>query len=237
MTFTASDVMKRAATTLQDLGNVRWPVSELHDYLNDGLREVVRIKPNARSKTVNLNLAAGTLQTLPPEYTILSRVSRNMADANTGAEAIRALDSRSIMDAQIPNWQSASALPFSKTVIHVIHDTASPSSFYVVPGNDGTGIVEAVVGCLPQPSPVPGANPDQISSYSDEVDIPDIYQNALTDYILYLAYSKDARISGSAARAQAHYELFSQAVMGFGGVEDAMSLGTHVKTIQQARES
>ncbi|MBO9430621.1 DUF6682 family protein [Sulfitobacter sp. R18_1] len=216
MTFKSIDVLDSASITLQDASHVRWPQAELHGYLNDGLREIVTLKPNAVSKTVNLELEEGTLQTLPPEYTILSRVSRNMVDANTGGMAIRRLDSRSIMDSHIPGWQDPSKIPHSKTVVHVIHDIADPNVFYVAPGNDGTGMIEAVVGAYPTPSPG--------GSYNDDVDVPDIYKNPLVNYVLYRAYAKDARLAGSAARAQAHFELFRNSVTSFSQSENGMSL-------------
>lgn len=224
MTFKAQDVMARAATTLQDIANIRWPAPELHDYLNDGLREIVTIKPNALSKTVNLSLDEGTKQTLPAEYTVLSRVSRNMAGPTTGGMAIRRLDSRSIMDSHMPSWQDPASVPFAKTVVHVIHDIADPDTFYVAPGNDGTGLIEAVVGAFPTKSPTPASNANLVSSYTDTVDLPDVYMNALADYIIYRAYSKDARVAGSAARAQAHFELFRVSVTGFSETEAGMSL-------------
>ena len=221
MTFQARDVMRRVATTLQDQSNVRWPTLELLDYLNDGLREIVTIKPNAASKTVVLELDEGTLQTLPPEYTVLSRVSRNMATLAVGAGAIRRLDSRSIMDSQIPNWQDPARIPFAKTVVHVIHDIADPNTFYVAPGNDGTGMIEAVVGVIPEAIAAGGTD---IDTYTALVSLPDIYLNALADYVTYRAYSKDGRVAGSSARAQAHFELFRGSVTNFAQAETGMSL-------------
>ena len=235
MTFKSQDVLSRVSTTLQDGGHIRWPLSELHGYLNDGLRDIVSIKPNALSKTVNLDLAEGTKQTLPATYTVLSRVSRNMIDATTGGRAIRTMDSRSIMDSFMPGWQSEADVPFAATVVHVIHDIAEPRTFYVVPGNNGDGIIEAVVGSYPTPSPVPGS-PTVLSNYTDNVDMPDIYMNALTDYVLYRAYSKDSRVAGSAARSQAHFALFREGVTGFANAENGMALSSHASTIQQAQE-
>lgn len=223
MAFQSRVVLERASTTLQDQSFIRWPLAELHGYLNDGLREIVGLKPSAKSRTVNISLAAGTLQTLAPEHVILSRVSRNMVDEDTGGRAIRRLDSRSIMDAHMPEWQNPAVVPFAKTVVHVIHDIASPTEFYVVPGNDGTGIIEAVVGIMPTASPVP-ASPTIIGNYSDSVDIPDAYLNSLFDYVLFRAYSKDSRVAGSAARAQAHFELFRTSVTNFSQAEAGSSL-------------
>lgn len=230
MTFKANEVMSRAATTLQDEDSVRWTAPELLKYLNDGLREIVTLKPNALTKTVELELDEGTLQTLPAQYTVLSRVIRNMTSAGVGAGAIRSLDARSIMDSFIPGWQDDNKVPFAKSVVHVIHDMAEPRTFYVAPGNDGTGIIEAVVGAFPNPVTGSGSN---VSGYTDTVDLPDTYMNPLVDYVLYRAYSKDARLAGSAARAQAHYSVFRAAVTDFSAAETGMSLA---RSNDQAKE-
>lgn len=233
MAITAKDVMMQAAITLQDIGGVRWPAPELHGYLNDGLREIVTIKPNARTKTVTLDLVEGTLQTLPDEYTTLSRVIRNIASAATGGVAIRPIPDRKLMDAQIPGWQSSTVLPFAQAVVHVIHDIAEPRSFYVVPGNNGTGKIEAVVGAYPAPVPAPTSNPGSINSYTAEIDLPDTYKNALTDYVIYRAYAKDSSITTSAARAQAHFELFRGGVTALADAESGIALATSVKAGKQ----
>lgn len=230
MAFQARDVMKRASTILQDMDAVRWPAIELHGYLNDGLREIVTLKPSANTKTVNLSLVEGTKQTLPAQYTVLSRVVRNMASPTAGASAIRPVARRDILDSQIPGWQDSTVMPFAKNVVHVIHDLADPRTFYVVPGNNGTGLIEAVVGAMPAVNAPPANTADQLllDSYTNTVDIPDVYQNALIDYVLYRSYSKDNRVAGAAQRAVAHFELFRNAVGGFAQAEAAISLSAYV---------
>jgi len=44
------------------------------------------------------------------------------------------------------------------------------------------------------------------------INIDDIYANALVDYMLYRAYSKDAEYAGNAQRAVAHYTAFSNSL-------------------------
>jgi hypothetical protein len=214
--------MKRASTILQDDGAVRWTALELRDYLNDALREVVTLKPNAKTVTAALPLVEGAHQDLPAQYTMLCRVICNKIAGNS--RAIRPLAKRELMDAQIPNWQDTTGLAFSASVTHVIHDLADPRSYYVVPGNTGTGMIECVLGAIPTAVPLPVADQLLIESYVANVDIPDIYQNALTDYVLYRAFSKDAAVPGAAQRSVAHLELFRGAIQGFGAAEAAMSV-------------
>ena len=44
------------------------------------------------------------------------------------------------------------------------------------------------------------------------ISVVDTYANALMDYILYRAFSKDAEFAANAARATAHYGAFSSAM-------------------------
>ena len=46
------------------------------------------------------------------------------------------------------------------------------------------------------------------TAVAGNISIPDIYANALLDYILYRAYSKDSEYAGNAQRAQSHYGAF-----------------------------
>lgn len=227
MSFKAKDVMKAASITLQDSGAVRWTAPELLDYLNAGIREIVTRKPNAVTKTVTLDLAVGTLQTLPQNYTILADVTKN---AVAPAIAVRALASRSLLDAQIPDWQQSSQMPFSKTVTHVIHSMSDPRSFWVVPGNDGTGKLEVVVGVMPTPvAPPVGSASLDIGSYTADVPLPDVWQNALENFVLYRAFSKDAGIAGAVERAVAHFQMFTSLLEAVNAGEAALALANQAK--------
>ena len=214
MPFEARDVMIRAQYVLQDSGAVRWTAPELRLWLNDGLREIAIRKPNATSASVELNLQKGTFQKLPVGYQSLVRITRNLAtldaspDKRGGGRAITKIH-REVMDAQIPGWQDDDVLPYSAQVMHYIEEIIDRRSFYVVPGNDGTGIVEAVVSKVPPEIPAPASDILDVDSYDTVVDLADEYRNALVDYSLYRAFSKDMNIAGGAQRAQMHYQQFA----------------------------
>lgn len=233
MSFQARDVMRSASITLQDSGTVRWIPTELLGYLNDGIREIVARKPNATTKTVTLTMAAGTLQELPEEYTILSDVTRNLtlghgeAGGPVGGGAVRPIE-RTILDAQIPGWQDATVMPFAKKVVHVIYDPTDLRHFYVAPGNDGTGKVEAVVGFMPDPIATP-ANVLVVDEFTGEVPVPDLYRNALVDFVLHRAFAKDGASAGAAQRSVAHLEKFTAALSSIGQAEAAVSLSSSVR--------
>lgn len=228
MAFTAQDVLSVAATALMDADHVRWPLTDLLSYLNDGVRTIVSVKPNANAQTVTLSLAAGTLQELPEGYTVLSRVSRNMVLGHddiggpVGGAAIRPVMGRALMDAFFPAWQSDEAL-FHKTVKHVCYDEADLRRFYVIPGNDGTGKIEAVVGVMPATIATPGS-PTLITSYTATVGLPDKLRTPLTDFVLARAFGKDAMIPASEARAAKHMGQFTEAMAAITNAEKTSAL-------------
>ncbi|WYK05486.1 DUF6682 family protein [Cereibacter sphaeroides f. sp. denitrificans] len=227
MSFQAKDVMKAASTTLQDGGAIRWTPPELLEYLNAGMREIVTRKPNAVSETRELTLVQGTKQELPADCTILADVTYNTVAPKT---AIRALANRTLMDAQIPGWQDTDTLPFNKTVRHVIHSMNDPRSFHVVPGNDGTGKIEAVVGVMPAPVAAPaGAAALDIDAYTNTVPMQDVWRNALENFVLYRAFSKDAGLPGAGERAAAHFQMFTTIIEGVANGEAAMALANQAK--------
>lgn len=226
----AKDVLNRAAITLQDQGFTRWPLPELLLYLNDAVRELANYKPNSITDTIEVSLSEGTKQTIPAGAVSLIRMPRNLdtVDADpggrSGGKAITAI-SRTTLDVVMPGWSDPDVLPYNAVVQHVVQDVADPRTYYVVPGNDGTGVVEAVVSVLPADIAEP-ASPFDIASYTATVEVPEIFRNALTDYVISRAYAKDSSDPSDANKAQAHYQMFANAI----GLKTQADMSANVKT-------
>lgn len=207
-TIIASAVIEKAQIILQDTTGVRWPSNtELLGWLNDGQREVMVYKPNAYVKNVALRLSTGTKQSLPADGVQLIDVVRNMGlDGTTPGRAIRIV-MREILDAQVPNWHAATA---SAEVKHYTFMLLDPKSFYVYPPQPavGQGYAEVVYGATPNDA-----------AFSGPITLDDIYQNALVDYILYRAYSKDTEYAADQNRAAAHQNAYIAALTGKAKVE------------------
>jgi hypothetical protein len=201
-TITVDSILARAGVLLQDITNVRWPLSELLDWLNDGQRDIVLKKPNASVKNVAFALASGTKQTLPADAVQLIDVVRNVPGS------VVRIVAREILDAQLPNWHGAAA----QTVVqHYCYSELDLRHFYVYPPNTGTGNVEVIYSA----APVNAAQGGVIS-------LDDLYQSALLDYILYRAFSKDAEYAADPARANAYYLAFANAL----GLKVQSEMGT-----------
>jgi hypothetical protein len=223
MPVNVTEVLTRAAKALSDVDEVRWTADTKLDYFNDGLLEISVQKPTAFSRTVELALAAGTLQTVPDAYSGLLRMVRNVtsaagATARTGGRSITPTD-REILDAQFIDWHDPATIPFSKDVQHVIADEFEPRQFYVFPGNTGSGIVEAIMAQIPDP--ITGT-----ITASTQAPLDRSYANALADYVCYRCYAEDAILSGTTQRAQAHYSLFQSALGIRQDIEGAQNVNT-----------
>lgn len=213
MSVTVQSVIDRVQTTLQDTTGVRWPVvSELVLWINDAQREIALLKPDASAKNETVTLTTGTKQTIPSGGNRLLRAVRNMSAASngTGKRSVR-LVSREVLDAQTPDWHDPTVggdAAHTSVIKHYIYDEANPRNFYVYPGVSGNAYLEIIFS----------ANPSAVAQ-SDNLDIPDIYANAVMNYVLYMAYMKDAEYAGNSQRAANHYQIFTASVTGKGQVD------------------
>ena len=216
MSVTVQSVIDRVQSVLQDTTGVRWPVTnELVLWVNDAQREVALLKPDASAVTTTVTLATGTKQEIPSAGNRLLKVIRNMSASSggVGKRAIRLVD-LSVLDSQTPNWHDPATTgdaAHTNVVKHYSYEEANPRNFYVYPGVSGNAYVELVYS----------ANPATVT-LSDNLSIPDIFANAIMNYVLYMAYMKDAEFAGNQQRASSHYQLFTASVTGKGQI-DAIS--------------
>lgn len=203
----ANELFYSCALELQDLGPpafVRWTEAELADYLTGAVAQVAALKPTLFTSFVPLPLAPGTVQTVPAEYAELVDVTHNLNADGTQGEPInpgsfsvaRALGRSSCAPAYGDGYVVRSY------TVHPDNDTV----FYVdppVPGG-GTRAVWALVRLAPR----------KITVGTDAVIManttPELYREALKDWMLYRAFSKETESSDSFEKAQAHYKAFMQ---------------------------
>lgn len=213
MSVTVQSVIDRAQTVLQDTTGVRWPVvAELVLWINDAQREIALLKPDASATNATVTLATGTKQDIPTAGNRLLKVVRNMsaASSGTGKRAVRLVD-REVLDAQSPDWHDptvAGDAAHTAIVKHYVYDEANPRNFYVYPGVAGSAYLEIIYS----------SNPIVVAQ-NGSLSIPDIYANAIMNYVLYMAYMKDAEYAGNAQRASSHYQLFTTSVTGKGQLD------------------
>lgn len=211
----ASEIMMRASRILLDEDYTRWTMTELADWVTDALREVALQVPTATARNIVIALVEGTRQRLPDNCQQLLRVVRNVdveGDNRVGKGVLTIVDRR-LLDSQDPNWHDGQYVRFKPYARHFVFDETDPLTFYVWPGNDGTGNIEAVVSVIPKAVTADeGADAETLTSYGMTIDILDVYANLLLDYTLYRAYCKDSQNAGAAQRAAMYYQQFATAL-------------------------
>ena len=208
MAVAVNDVINKVQETLQDTAGIRWgEANELIQWLNDAQREIALLKPDATSENTTVTLATGTKQSIPSDGNRLLRVMRNMSAASggNGGRAIR-LVARDVLDTQTPTWHDPAVTgdaAHSNVVKNYIYDEQDPKNYYVFPGVSGSTYIEIVYS----------KNPATVSA-GGNLNVDDMYANAVQNYILYMAFMKESEAAGNAQRASSHYNLFTAAITG-----------------------
>ena len=220
-TVTASVIINRAATALQDATSVRWPRAELLGYINDGQREVVLKKPNAYVIHSQAPLIAGTRQRLPKTdgAVAIDPIQLIEIPRNSTGRAIRIIE-RDMLDALNADWHNA---PETLLVQHYCYSALDPKVFWVYPPNNALGCVDVVCS----------ATPPAIATEGGLTSLDDIYQGALLDYAIFRAWSKDAEYASDPARAAAHYAAFANAL----GVKAGFEIAASPTAVAQSRRA
>lgn len=186
--------------------HTRWTVDELAEYLTGAIAQVAALKPTLFSSFVELTLAPGSIQSVPPDYTELVDVTLNInADGSEGMPITKA------------SFSAARAL--GRPACSVFRDGYEVRSYTTHPDNDTYFYVEPAV---PVQSPMPKVRalvqlaPNVITSGTDAVIManttPETYREALKDWMLYRAFAKDTESTDSFQKSQAHYKAFMQFV-------------------------
>jgi len=211
----ASTIFTDAGKILLDETPTRWLDAEKLVYLNAGQRDIVILKPDAYAINDVYLLTAGTKQSLPDgtasflnasgstmkECIQFFKLVRNMGtDGLTSGAAIPPIG-MDFMDSINPDWHSVAG---AAAVQNFMFDERDTKHFYVYPANLGTGYVETSYSAVPD-DVVAAAGP----SYDVSITLSNIYRQALTDYILFRCYAKDAALSPyNAQRAVEFWNLF-----------------------------
>jgi hypothetical protein len=228
MTVTVQSVIDRVQAVLQDTTGVRWPVvDELVLWVNDAQREIALLKPDASAKNETITLAAGTKQSIPAGGNRLLKVVRNMSAASngTGKRSVRLVDAE-VLNGQTPDWHDPSVsgvAAHTNIVKHYVYEESNPRNFYVYPGVAGSAFLEIIYS----------DNPSTVA-LNGNLDIPDIFANAVMNYVLYMAFMKDAEYAGNAQRAGSHYQIFQGQVTGKGAIDALTNPNTERRTAMGA---
>jgi hypothetical protein len=196
-TILASAIVDKAEIQLIDTSNIRWTQDELLGWLNTGQRLIAQANPTIANHVAVVQLVAGTRQTIPADGFLFFEAYRNMGtDGLTAGRSVR-IASREILDGYDRDWHSSTASAVTQAYLFNSQDNMA---FYVYPPSTGTNYLE--INYAKTPTDI---------AIDDAIAVPNIYENALLDYILGRAFSKDTE-AGNPASAQLHFQMFSMAL-------------------------
>lgn len=203
------DLIARAKTILQDEDSVRWSLSELQWWLNDGYRETLILRPDSNIVIAEFSCSAGPRQSLTsvfPSATRLVSVLRNTA-ASSNKYVVRLVDRRALDD-QRKGWYTETP---TVSIEEYMFDARQPREFLVYPPATADARLEIAYAQVPAAHTLTDS---QLNNYAttETIRIDDVFANSLLDYMLYRAYTKDAEQQGNAARAVAHYQAFQNSL-------------------------
>ena len=219
-TVKVTDIIRRVEDVLQDT-NIRWPRTELQNWMNESYLAITLARPDANAKTGSFTCVAGTRQVLTAEFPSSLRlldVTRNLA-TNSGYKVIR-LVARSVLDDQRPAWHAETG---TTAIQHFTFDPRQPKEFFVYPPATTAAEIEVVYTDSPGATTLTEAQLDPAGSDSTTILLDDIYMSPMIDWILYRAYSKDAEYGANEQRAQAAYGAFNAALATKNQVDSAVS--------------
>ena len=188
---TAQDIITSASDILFDQANVRWSVAELLRWTNDAQKRIFGYRPDIGAVTESISLSSGVkqdLKALKPLAIRLLEVTRN-----TNGPGIRITQMENLT-AYNPDWTTDTA---SSTIKHYMFNEATPLTFWVYPPASGASIEVSYM-----------KGPTALTGPGDALEVPDTFFDAVLDYVLYRAMSKDAEAGNLSERALQYRESF-----------------------------
>lgn len=194
----ASDIIASARILLTDPDKVRWDDPTLLRWLNSGQRQICAVRPDAKSVRADLVLAAGVEQTVPANgWKFLSALHNVRSDGGRGR--VITLVSRDELNAIDVSWPAATGQAEQK---HYTVDEDNPRMFEVWPPSVGGNKLRINYAALPV----------DCTALSSDVDLSDVYEGPLVDWICYRAYGPDSDDTQDATRAATHLSAFMTAL-------------------------
>ena len=195
------DVISRAEIITQDKTSVTWPKAEWLGWFNDAVLFVVNQRSDASIRNDdNFSVdITNSKQELPSDALRLTSVIRNVASGLS----IREVDRKRLDDNQ-EGWHGTTG----DDVKHYVYDPRDPKHFYIFPRpTTADHKLELVYTIAPSAIDISNFTTDTTT-----LPIDDSYLNALLDFMLYRAYSKDADYASNGQRAMAHLQAASEAL-------------------------
>lgn len=199
-------IRDRAIEILNDNATtpVKWTHAQLLKALNGGQRMIQKLKPDAYPTVAAVQAVEGTEQTLPTGGFLLLDIPRNMGtDGSTPGKPITKID-RETMDQERPSWHYDTP---NRIARHWVYNSKYPTVYHLWPPQPSSNqnYIELIYS-----KPPTAVTVSDWAAGSDAITIPDIYENELISWILFIAYSRNSRDGKNREEAAKWYNMFRQ---------------------------
>lgn len=172
-----STIINPARGILIDASKVTWSDDELIGYLNEFARTTAQVKHDLHTIREAIGLEAGVSQEVTTDINAVAvlDITSNVASGTTVTQVDKAL-----LDETNRFW------PADAQVVDVDNfamNVKEPLRFYVTPPNSGYGLVNAVLGVIP----------DAVDALTDTWPVHEQWQAAATNFVLSRAYAKNSQ--------------------------------------------
>tara|TARA_R110001606_G_scaffold37619_1_gene106222 strand:+ start:1240 stop:1908 length:669 start_codon:yes stop_codon:yes gene_type:complete len=201
------DIIKRVQRVCNDKTGAVWEAKELLEDFNDAIKDIVLHRPDA--STVNKFfdcVPESSKQSLPDDALQLIEVIRNKDGS------IIAKVARKMLDVMNPVWHQSEP---TANIESYVYDERDRKHFYLYPRPAGTTEEPHQVEVVYSTCPADVALTDEeLEAGTSDKTIPleDTYSNAIIDFMLYRAYSKDLGSAANMARSARHYQTYGNAL-------------------------
>jgi len=197
-TIKVVEVINQASYMLTDVAAARWSKQKLLDWFNEAQRALVSRRPDSLAVNEVFECVAGVKQRIPSIGIRLIDVVRN-----TNGKTITQV-SKALLDSHVPDW--AAETP-SANAMHFIFDARDPKTFYLYPAATVDTEVEIVFSKSPATVVISNFDTD-----TQVIEVDDIWANALQEYMLHRAWTKDSENGGNMQRSREHLNNFRMAI-------------------------
>lgn len=174
MTIAVQDFLDKIRLDLVDEDAVTWTEPDLLEDLNESIRALLQVKPDAYAITDAIPLVAGTIQSLPTDGAELFDLIENVASLRR----VTIVDLE-LLDEVSRFWPAGTR---ATDVKHYCYDPRDKTQFRVYPPNDGGGSVIGSYAAIPSPC-----------SFSDVLPVSDKYEPVLVARTLAAAYRRNTQ--------------------------------------------
>lgn len=198
MSVTYKSIIDDAARVLNDRDNMRWSREELYGWiLLAKLKTCLDVPFDLMTNTTLAATRSTSYQTVPGS----SACSAFSVVRSTNGTPIKRID-RKILDVQIPDWRASSG----SVVKYYCYDPRNPMVFSVYPAPSSSLTFEVAYPAIDSTF---DSQLDYSALNETKYSVPDKHEAMILEFVLFMAFLKDADYAVNTPEAIGHYEKYA----------------------------